>query len=504
MKTRHPESGMALVTALVTLMLVTVIGLSITSLGMLSVTVATNDRETNEALAIADAGLTHARSLLLNQVWITPPVPPGAGPFDQLLQVGDGTACSGDEFSAAPSNAAQPYPPVGELIPGAGRPYPAGNDFGGLYVVQLCDDHTVESAMATPDVDPNHDENRRILARSRGVGRNGAEATIEALFTERPMPGLLVNGNMVLNGGVMVTGSEGAVHANGTIDLNGTSMCIEQYYSAVGAIEPMNQGNGGSCPYVAPKLPGSDPIPVPKLDLSDPVWALRSDWLLVNGGQYCGPMNTDAARCPILSSYNAATGTWTLAPVVGTTGFGWNSGQKRWSSNNFVNGTYYTDANLGIGGSGARTVTIFARGWVDISGSPDITPALPPAPEGSYAIVAGTDLQITGDLLASPTFSGLYYARDQVSFAGNATVNGLVVSGNFSDCRWPLGTYVCNPNVTDNHSDNLIKRDAAGFVDTGNGSVHISYNDNSGWKTLRIASWRECRGPDPANPCGNP
>ena len=124
--------------------------------------------------------------------------------------------------------------------------------------------------------------------------------------------------------------------------------------------------------------------------------------------------------------------------------------------------------------------------------------------KGAAAIVAGTDLMITGDLLASPTFSGLYYARDQVRFAGNATVNGLVVSGNFSDCRWPLGTYVCDPNVTDANNDNLVKRDGAGFVDTGSGSVTITYNDNSGWKSLRIASWRECRGADPNNPCGNP
>jgi hypothetical protein len=501
---------MALVTALVTLGLVTVLGIALTSAGMLAVTVATNDRDTNEVLGIADAGLTHARSLLMNQVWIAPPLPAGAGPYDQLLQVGNGTACDGDEFSARPSNAMQPYPDVAELIPQAGRAFPAGNAFGGRYEVRLCDDHSVESAAATPDTNPNHDQNRRILARSHGFGRNGAEATVEALFTERPMPGLLVNGNMAVDGTLNVLGSEGGVHANGDVDLNGTSMCMQQFYSAVGTITPMTAGNGGSCPYAnVPKLPGSDPIPVPKLDLGDPMWPLMSSYILSNGNQYCGPTNTDAARCPVVSSYNSATSTWTLAPVVGGTGFSYNSGQKKWSSNNPLTGTYYVDENVGLGGSfGPIALTIFARGWVDISGSPDMMPAIPPSVNGAYAIVAGTDLQITGDLLASPTFSGLYYARDQVKFAGNVTVNGLVVSGNFSDCRWPLGTYVCNPDVTDNNNDNLVKRDSTGFVNTGNGSVTITYNDDSGWKSLRIASWRECRGTgpgaNPANPCGNP
>jgi hypothetical protein len=284
---------------------------------------------------------------------------------------------------------------------------------------------------------------------------------------------------------------------------------VQQYYSSVGDITPLTAGNGGSCPYPAtPKLPGSDPIPVPKLDLADPVWPQLADFLLVNGNQYCGPMNTRTAAGEICSagtsSYNAATGVWTYRAVQSATGFAYNGGQKKWSSNSPVAGTYFTDSNIGLGGSFSRQLTIFAMGWVDISGSPDIQPAMPPQPEGAYAIVAGTDLMITGDLMSSPTFTGLYYARDQVKFAGNATVNGLVVSGNFSDCRWPLGTYVCNPAVTDSNNDNLIKRDADGYVATGSGSVTITYNDDSGWKSLRIASWRECRGPDPLNPCGNP
>ena len=324
------------------------------------------------------------------------------------------------------------------------------------------------------------------------------------------MPALLVNGNLRINGGVEVLGVNGSVHANGSMDLNGTSACIQQYYSAVGNIEPITAGNGGSCPYTTtPKHPGSDPIPVPKLDLSNPVYMVLSDYWLLNGLEYCGPGNPmNTPQCPAAngtSTIDVATGTVTnLVPVASSTGFGWNGGQKKWTSNNPAKGTYYTDMNVGLGGNFTKDLTIFARGWIDITGSPNITPDMPPQPEGAYAMVAGTDLMITGDLLGAPTFTGLYYARDQVRFSGNATVTGLVVSGNFSDCRWPLGTYVCDPDVTDSNNDNLVKRDSDGFVATGSGSITITYNDPNGWKTLRMASWRECRGTDPTNPCGNP
>ena len=54
-----------------------------------------------------------------------------------------------------------------------------------------------------------------LLVRSRGIGRNGAETTIEAVFRDRPLPALVVNGNARLNGNPSIMGDYGAVHANG-------------------------------------------------------------------------------------------------------------------------------------------------------------------------------------------------------------------------------------------------------------------------------------------------
>ncbi len=492
--TSHPrepknEHGMALVTAMVTLLMVTVLGVALTSVGVVSVTVANNDRENVEALAIADAGITHAKALLLNQVWING--------YDPLLVSGDGTACNLDEFATEPAGASSPYPPAGELIPAAGRAFPAGNAFGGRYEVRLCDDNALESTLPTPDANANHDVNGRLLARSRGIGRNGAETTIEAVFKDRALPALVVNGNLRINGNPSVMGSAGGIHANGDLDIDGTTACAEQYYEAVGTIEGDADGGPACVSGGAPALPGVDPLPIPKLEPS--TFKAVADFLLVNLGAghriYCGPANTLAAcagstlATPILyvanPPANPDTG-WAIGNCAGT---------PCWKANgSILSATYYTDMNMLISGSPGSiaspvAVTLIAQGWVDISGNPSLRPKL--MSPMTYAIVAGTDLEITGTL-GTNAYEGLYYARDQINFSGDPEVSGLVVGGNFDDGKWPAGT-----------GSNLVPRDADGYVSVS-GNVLITYNGNAGWNALAIQAWRECRGPDPANPCGNP
>lgn len=516
MRARHAESGMAMMTALVTLLLVTVLGLSLTAVGMLSVTVASNDRDTNEALAIADAGLTHARALLLNQVWVTAP---GSSGYTQLLALGDGAGCSGDEFSLVPAFASSPYPPVAELIPTAGRTFPTGNTFGGRYEVRLCDDHTVESNtpayVANPAGFPGYDNddvdvNRRLLVRSRGIGRNGAEATIEATFNDRALPALVVDGNLVINGNVEIMGAAGAVHANGNLDLKGTTMCVEQYYSSVG--HPISgTGDGGpTCTANgAPMESGADPMPVPKLDPADPMFQTVADYLLISAEKKvkCGPSNTtgacagsDPLNPTVLATLNNNGDKWK----------GWSYQKFEWSAtgDDVPKGTYWTDGNITIGSVKeadaaectaigktppcAKSVTLFARGWINITGNAKLRPDAAIGIQ-VYAVVAGTDLQIAGTV-GVDTYEGLYYARDQINFVGTPDISGNVIARNFQDVPWPAAGV--------QGSENKVPL-VGGYVSVS-GNVKITYNGNSGWNALRIASWRECRGADPNNPCGNP
>lgn len=92
------------------------------------------------------------------------------------------------------------------------------------------------------------------------------------------------------------------------------------------------------------------------------------------------------------------------------------------------------------------------------------------------------------------TYEGLYYARDQINFVGTPDISGNVIARNFQDVPWPAAGV--------QGSENKVPL-VGGYVSVS-GNVKITYNGNSGWNALRIASWRECRGADPNNPCGNP
>jgi hypothetical protein len=518
---------MALVTALVALMLITVVGLALTSAGMMAVTVATNERENTEALAVADAGMTHAKALLLNQVWITP----WHTGYSPLLTLGaNATACTGDEFSVVPSFASSPYPPQAELIPAAvpppgvgGRTYPAGNTFGGRYEVRLCDDHAVEQtqlataeycvsppvgAAVNPCLDANQDGNRQVLARSRGVGRNGAEVTLEALFQDRPLPAVISNGDLTLGGHAHISGQVGAVHSNEDVSIIGGDVCVEKYYSATGAISGSADGGISCTSGGAPQEPGSDEIPVPKLDPLH--YREVADFLLLGNTVYCGAANIHAF-CAGASHTNLIPWTVDLAATPPRKATGWdyqancNGKGSCWrlgvgvTKADILSATYYTDTSFQIAGSPGSPgnpsatppvppdpvfMTLFAQRWVDIAGNPTLSPKLTgPA----YAIVAGMDIEMSGTVNEN-AYSGLYYARQQVKFTGDAAIDGLFVAGNYGDD---------DPNLV-----SLASQGGASMVINGSSTItNSTFND---WRALRMVSWRECRGADPSNPCGNP
>ena len=141
-------------------------------------------------------------------------------------------------------------------------------------------------------------------------------------------------------------------------------------------------------------------------------------------------------------------------------------------------------------------VTLIAQGWVDISGNPSLRPKLTTVSAAgvvtlTYAIVAGTDLEITGTLGTNTYRGPVLRARSDRLF-GRPRGERL---GGWRQLR--------RRQVADGTGTNLVPRDADGYVSVS-GNVRITYNGNAGWNALSIQAWRECRGPDPANPCGNP
>ena len=73
---RPSERGAALVFALFGLATLTVLGLGLTSMGMMATKMTSNERDTQQAIALADAGLAHARKLITFQEWDAPNMTP--------------------------------------------------------------------------------------------------------------------------------------------------------------------------------------------------------------------------------------------------------------------------------------------------------------------------------------------------------------------------------------------------------------------------------------------
>lgn len=461
------QRGQALIVALLTLLVLTLLGLALTSMSMVSMTVSTNEREASEALYVADSGIAHATAILATQSWPN---------FDPALLSGDGQGCTGDELQAAPPGALG-FPPAAELIPAAGRAFaPAGS-----YQVRVCDDDSLERASnrppTLPDSDPNHDANERVLIRSTGAGRNGATATIEVMLARLELPGILVDGNLRLNGNPSVMGAGGSVHANGALDLVGNP-CAQQYFSASGSVSGAGsaQGGAGCTGAGADVRPAQDPIPVPVIAPSS--LRPRADYVLGADG--------------LIRNQGGA--------VLTLAGWSWDGGSRRWSGGgNIPAGTYYAEGNIDLSGNPGRggpgpsplPLTLIAEGWVDVTGTPDLVPALVGSP--SYSVVAGTDVRLAGN--PGTTYSGLIYAGDQIDFNGNPSVNGQVIAKNNGDLGYP-------PNPADPAQNNLVRLQSGYMAISGN--VTITYDGGGGLSSLTLTGWRECRGSDPDNPCGIP
>jgi hypothetical protein len=478
------ERGAALVFTILALGVLMVLGMGITSLGMVALKTSGNERETNEVLAVADAGISHAKRLVLWQEW---------GSFDQFLQSGDGDACNGDELAAAPLVApSPPYTPLpggypanaDDFIPAAGRAFGAGQ-----YVVQLCDDHATDINPETGilDTNPNVDVNHRIRARSLGIGRNGASATIEIIIGASETPAVIVNGDLEVKGNPTAAGAAGAIHANGDLTLTGNP-CAQQYFSSVDSVQDGSNAEGGAtCTNAeADTRPNSDPINIPMLSAS-----MYKDsatyWLTSNGKIMHKPLSTWVEINPIpagslLANWSAQMG-----------------GQNReWRANGDVPpGTYYVEANVVINGNlgagGAIPLTILTEGFYKVTGNPTTTPHLTVPWRGPIAVIAGTDISLSASF-SNPS-SGLYYARHQLDVAGSPVINGQLVALNEADTPYP---------VTSNQTNNPVRLTGGKMELTGSPTINYAGN---GLFAARMLSWRECRDlapGDPDGPCGAP
>ena len=453
---RAGDRGAVLVMALLIALIVTLLGMSLATFGNRSVNSAKDERQADDALVVADAGLTHAKAILSAIV---------LDYFNPILQVGDGVGCTGDELSAVPPGMLF-YPPAADLIPAGGRAIGVGR-----YRVFVCDDHTDELVAVPPDVSPNIDINRRVKVRSVGTGISGATVTLEMRVDLIDMPALIVEGNLRIGGSQTYMGAAGAVYARGDLDLSG-GPCAEQYFAAGGLIyNGANAHGGGACGDPPDLRPEWEPLQLPTL--SPTSFASQATYLLGSDGR----VRNQAGVVLGVNNWN---------------GWNWQPGQMTWrGGSTILPGTYYSQgSNINLQGSpptvpGFMPLTLISDGWIDVTGSPRMVPALAGPP--GISMVAGTDIRISGS--ASNPFTGLHYALHQMEFGGTPSMTGQAIVKNAGDGPYPAS----------GAGSNLIALAADGYVQF-NGNVNLSYSGGN----LRFpgySRWRECR-QNAANPCG--
>jgi PilX N-terminal len=466
------ERGVALIAALMGVAILTVLGVAITGLGIMAATVSRNERESHEALAIADAGISHAKRLILWQEWAS---------FNQFLQNAGGVGCDGDELSQAPVAPLPPGYPIAaaEFIPAAGRVFGRGQ-----YRVAVCDDHStdVDPTTGLLDMNPNADVNRRLFLRSTGVGPDGASATVELVIDSQDMPAVITNSNLRVTGQPRAMGAGGAFHSNLQTDLQGNA-CAQQFFSSTGttSVSGGSAGGGAACtPGELDVRPDSPPINIPSLLPID--YKSQADyWLRSDGRIY--DMATMVVLCASPPCGGGVQLNWT-----------WDGGLKRWTNGqNIRQGTYYADANIVLAssfGSSLFRLSLITEGFISVSGSPTTRPDLVLPNGRELAMLAGTDIRLAGT--SAILFQGIYYARHQLDIGGTPQINGQVLAFNAADTAYP------NPSQGANNLVPLV----GGYM-VISGSPTITFTGN-GLQSARGRWWRECRGVDALNPCGDP
>jgi PilX N-terminal len=495
------ERGAALVFALFGLATLTVLGLGLTSMGMMATKMTSNERDTQQAIALADAGLAHARKLITFQEW-------DASNMTMFLIGGDGVACNGDELSQAPVVPAPAGYPTLFIQSAAtgGQAYGAGS-----YRVYVCDDHLTDRDPDTNvlDANPNADVNKRVIVRSVGTTANGATATVEQVFGANTVPALLVNGPLSVRGDVNVTGSGGIIHSNGTMDIVGNSVCAEQYFSSTQQITGGIPEGGAGCNEDGEVRPGSAPINIRQITPSNYRY-LADYWLttqmLPNGPG--GALRVNGLVKRNTSANHPALSDADFTNVPTPAGWSFTDNRYQWSTNGgnateMPRAIYYATTNVSLGGNVDATVlpppvpvapmpgstagmTILADGWVDIGGGAHLVGKLSVTSIGLMTIVAGTDIQVGGNAGcgAAVCHVGLYYARHQIEMTGTPVVSGQVVALNQADTIYPTAAF---PGV---NAINLVPLVFGYMKISGNPTINYSGGGMTGTAGL---TWRECR-----------
>lgn len=466
-KKRHSdEQGAALVIAIFSILIATLIGFALHYSAYVSQAIAINDRDNTEAFYLADAGIEHAIVLIKK-------VP--SEDFSKILVAGTNTTPgTGDELSVPPTVGLWTTAagiPAGSKTSGGMTGFGAGG--AGRYWVTVKND-TATGETSTTDI------NGILVVTATGVGRNGSTVTIETNYYSKSinLPAVLINGKAKIAGSISVEGANGILHSNDTLRIDGAP-CAEQYFSTSADIINPSKLKGSNCSGTGINRYSQPSIQTPILNVHDKFYG-KTSFILGTTGTEAGKVYSGAGT--LIADTNATGKKWT-----NTDGsiWLWDPTKMLWtqSGNKVTNGSYYSDGNIAVTGNfgtnaAPAQLSLFTEGYIYNQGKQYITPFYE-----NYTLVAGTDIKLSGKFseteIADLELEGFTYAHHQIDFSGTPTLRGSVVAANQGDTDSPGGL-------------NLVPLDSGWIKMNGNPTI-VSDSGVTFSFGSQIMSWREVR-----------
>ena len=487
------QNGIAVVSLIVMTLFLLVIGV----VGIRGVTtemrIAGNDVRSRQALAVAEAGLSHALAAIQ-----------AGGPTldDDLESNGTGGSLAG----------------VGSTVTHLGTSY-RFHAFGGTqsddgYYVRAIDNFDEESGSDDPDADTDSivdvealgkvgPATRVVRARVRLIGGGGGGGG------GAPGCAIVTNGDLKVSGDPTVTGTSGCAHANGEIDEISGNPEFQMGASASGdfgisgSIETEDGTfSGGAAddyaddhdyldkldvPQVRPFDFGPDGIDLAqavqdangyRLDKNCRVYDSSSPWDCEDKTDNC----TGGSRVANLRSGGKWHGWECSEDSSANPGAKWVLGSDDvFDGAFFVEGWVNVSGNPGQDGATDWNTSIVALDSIDISGNPEMAPYTEDGDLANILFVSGNDIGLGGNLGAGDVEAGIF-AHQQIKNNGNFLLHGFLVAedvGNLSGEERVERSWSGDPNPN-NDSGNDIHKDQ-GYDISGNPEIHYGGTGTAGF-----------------------
>ena len=386
--------GIALPTALFGLVVLSVLGAGIYSIGSVQRQAAFNREGTERALLVTEEGIAHAVAVVRDSL--------RAIGYTRLLKGSDNTASTADDGRVLGYSLSSTL-----AVPIAGK-----STTDGSYTVRIMDDP------GDPVSDPLVDGNYKVVLRCTGTTTSGASATVDVLIGSTTMPAMTVDGPLTISGNPELLGACGGAHANGTLNLGGGTVTSSGPVSTSGSV--MGSGNvvDTTGALISPRA-NQPTVDVPSFTTSE--FCANADYDLRADG----------------TIYTRATGS--VVTAIASAVNGWqrtSSSPVKWSSGGpgTVGGTYCVygnviiSGNTGSPGSPIPMSLIAVGGSVSISGGPYLKPALE-----DVLVVADGDVSLAGTSSSGyENYEGTVYAGAQCYIAGTANFDSPIICKNGS------------------------------------------------------------------------